>query len=57
MEPQYMMLGQAAGVSAALAIRGKKAVQDIDVTALQTKLHGQKAILHLEQQVTGTGTE
>jgi len=57
MEPQYMMLGQAAGVSAALAIKEKTAVQDVNVTTLQTKLRSQKAILHIEQEATGTGTE
>lgn len=57
MEPQYMMLGQAAGVTAALAIQGKSAVQDVGIGALQAKLRGQKAILHLDQQATGTGVE
>jgi len=51
------MLGQAAGVSAALAIKEKTAVQDVNVTTLQTKLRSQKAILHIEQEATGTGTE
>lgn len=57
MEPQYMMMGQAAGVTAALAIKGKTAVQDVSVSALQETLRRQKAILHLDQQATGTGTE
>ena len=35
MEPQYMIIGHAAGLAAKLAIDGKVAVQDIDVTALQ----------------------
>lgn len=52
MEPQYMMLGQAAGVTAALAVKGKTAVQDVDVNALQKRLHEQKAILHLNEEVT-----
>ena len=55
MEPQYMMLGQAAGVTAALAIREKTSVQDVSLTTLQTKLRSQKAILHVEQEATGTG--
>jgi hypothetical protein len=35
MEPQYMMIGQAAGVAAALAISADVPPQDIDVTALR----------------------
>lgn len=57
MEPQYMMLGQAAGVTAALAIQEKSAVQDVSIEALQRKLRSQRAILHLDQQATGTGVE
>lgn len=54
MEPQYMMLGQAAGVTAALATRGNTPVQDVSVNELQKKLRGQNAILHIEQEVSGT---
>jgi len=57
MEPQYMMMGQAAGVTAALAIKGKTAVQDISVGTLQQKLRSQKAILHIEQEETGIDAE
>ena len=45
MEPQYMMLGQAAGVGAALAAKHDKAVQDVDIATLQAKLKGARAIL------------
>ena len=47
MEPQYMILGQAAGVAAKMAIDGKYAVQDVDTKALSAKLLSQRAVLHL----------
>jgi hypothetical protein len=47
MEPQYMMIGQAAGVAASLAIRGKVAVQEVPVEALQAELKAHGAYLHL----------
>ena len=48
MEPQYMILGQAAGVAAAMAIRANQAVQDIDTAALSKTLLQQHAILSLK---------
>ncbi len=38
MEPQYMILGHAAGVAASLAIRDQRAVQEINLPDLQKKL-------------------
>lgn len=57
MEPQYMMMGQASGVAAALAIQGNTAVQDVNIRTLQQKLRSQKAILHSEQEETGAAVE
>jgi hypothetical protein len=47
MEPQYMIVGQAAGVAAALAIEKDVAVQDVDVAALRAKLRSQRVVLEL----------
>jgi hypothetical protein len=38
MEPVYMIVGQAAGVAASLAVREKKPVQDIDTQSLSAIL-------------------
>jgi hypothetical protein len=45
MEPQYQMLGHAAGLAAAAAARRSQAVQDVDVAALQTALRDEGGIL------------
>jgi hypothetical protein len=44
MEPQYMILGQAAGVAAGLALKSDKPVQEIPVASLQEKLKSQGAV-------------
>jgi hypothetical protein len=41
MEPQYMMIGQAAGVAAAMAIKGHVGVHDIDAAELRRILTAQ----------------
>ena len=51
MEPQYMIIGQAAGVAASMAIRGNTSVQAIDITSLQDTLKAQHAILHIEDTI------
>jgi hypothetical protein len=45
MEPQYMILGQAAGLAAALAVRSQKNVQDIDVALLVSRLKKQGVVM------------
>ena len=44
MEPQYMILGHAAGVAAALAHKQARNVQDIKITELQAKLREEGAV-------------
>ncbi|HZN10333.1 MAG TPA: FAD-dependent oxidoreductase, partial [Blastocatellia bacterium] len=44
MEPQYMIIGQAAGVTAKMAIEKKAAVQDVDPRELSAKLRNQGAV-------------
>ena len=50
MEPQYMIIAQAAGAAAALAVREKTAVQDVSIPQLQAQLHDGHAILHLSEE-------
>ncbi len=45
MEPQYMILGQAAGTAAAISVKEKKAVQDISYPALRARLEANGAYL------------
>ncbi|MEN6605244.1 MAG: FAD-dependent oxidoreductase [Bryobacteraceae bacterium] len=44
MEPQYMILGHAAGVAAAMAVKNASAVQDTDVAELQKILKSEGAV-------------
>ncbi|MGI8672009.1 MAG: FAD-dependent oxidoreductase [Luteitalea sp.] len=44
MEPQYMIIGHAAGVAAKMALDADVAVQAIDSAALSAKLKGQRAV-------------
>ena len=53
MEPQYMILGHAAGVAASLALQGRKPVQDISVASLQKELKSQGAVFEWVQPSAG----
>ncbi|MEL7589025.1 MAG: FAD-dependent oxidoreductase [Prolixibacteraceae bacterium] len=53
MEPQFMILGQAAGVAAAMAVRQKLPVHRIDIASLQKKLTNQGQIISLEENPNG----
>jgi hypothetical protein len=50
MEPVYMIIGQAAGVAAKMAIEKKVALHDIDTIALTTKLRNQRAVIESKRQ-------
>jgi hypothetical protein len=45
MEPQYMILGEAAGIAAAQAARSRAPVQSVDVTAVRARLASQGQVL------------
>jgi hypothetical protein len=45
MEPQYMIIGHAAGVAAKMAIDRGQPLQDVDTEALRARLKSQRAVL------------
>jgi len=49
MEPVYMIIGQAAGVAAKMAIDEKGAVQEIDSAALSARLRNQGTVIEWKQ--------
>ncbi|MDR3752583.1 MAG: FAD-dependent oxidoreductase, partial [Terracidiphilus sp.] len=51
MEPQYMIIGQASGIAAALAVGKHVPVQEISIPELQRKLHEHGAILHRSVEI------
>ncbi|MBL8230082.1 MAG: FAD-dependent oxidoreductase [Bryobacterales bacterium] len=55
MEPQYMILGHAAGIAAALAAKDGKAVHDIDVPELQKRLRAEGGVFEqgIQHQARG----
>jgi hypothetical protein len=56
MEPQYMIIGQAVGVAAALAVQHHSTIQNVSIPELQDRLHRRGAVLHLEQQFSDEST-
>jgi hypothetical protein len=49
MEPQFMIVGQSAGIAAAMAARKNTLVHHVDITALQERLRAAGQILSLDQ--------
>lgn len=48
MEPQYMIIGHAAGIAAAMALRNKVPVQQVNVGELQAKLKAEGAVFEYQ---------
>ena len=53
MEPQYMIMGESAGVAAAMAAQSGRPVQKVDVYLLQEKLKNRKQVLSLKENPYG----
>jgi len=53
MEPQFMIVGHAAGTAAALAVSKGTTVQGVDAAALRAALRSEKSILDLSQPSLG----
>jgi hypothetical protein len=53
MEPQYMIMGESAGVAAAMAAQTQRPVQKIDIYLLQEKLKSRKQVLSLKENPYG----
>jgi len=50
LEPQYMIMGHAAGAAAALALEAGCAVQDVNMTTLRSTLAEQRAVLDIPER-------
>lgn len=55
MEPQYMIIGQAAGVAVAMALKAKQPLQDVDTSALTAKLRKDGAVLEYRPPAVAAG--
>ena len=55
MEPQYMILGQAAGVAIAMALKVGGPLQDVDTAALTAKLRKDGAVMEYRPAATSPG--
>jgi hypothetical protein len=55
MEPQYMILGQAAGVAIAMALKAGRPLQDVDTVALTAKLRKDGAVMEYRPAATAPG--
>jgi hypothetical protein len=53
MEPQYMVMGQAAGVAAAMAAKENQPVHRINIIELQKRLSDQGQVLSLKENIYG----
>jgi len=55
MEPQYMIIGHAAGIAASLAISGNSAVQDIPIAELQRRLKDEGGVFEVGAEFQAQG--
>ncbi len=55
MEPQYMIIGQAAGDAAAMAVKAGIAMQDVDTKALTAELLKDGAVMEYRPAISGPG--
>jgi hypothetical protein len=53
MEPQYMIMGESAGIAAAMAVLSERPVQLIDIYELREKLHDRSQVLSLKENPYG----
>jgi hypothetical protein len=53
MEPTYMIMGESAGVAAAMSVKTGRPVQLLDVVALQEKLTGYRQVLSIDENPYG----
>lgn len=51
MEPQYMIMGHAAGLAAVYAVRNDEPVADVDIEWLQDMLRERRSVLNLSQTI------